>query len=74
MRYMYFGVWLIEQLNDIQVATHSCNRIRIIAITWIKLKHNNSTALERSVINNWGGLNRFYRRLTSTLSTAVVHI
>ena len=42
-----------EQPNDIRVATKSCNMKHIIAITWINLNHNSSTALERAVINDW---------------------
>ena len=45
---------LSEQPNNIRVATKSCNMKHIIRITWIDLNHNSSTALERSVINNWG--------------------
>ena len=45
---------LSEQPNDVRVATKSCNMKHIIGITWINLNHNSSTALERSVINNWG--------------------
>ena len=45
---------LSEQPNDISVATKSCNMKHIIGIIWINLYHNSSTALERSVINNWG--------------------
>ena len=43
---------LSEQPNDIRVATKSCNMKHIIAITWINLNHNSSTALERAVIND----------------------
>ena len=49
---------LSEQPNDIRVATKSCNMHdmkHIISITGINRNHNSSTALERSVLNNWGG-------------------
>ena len=46
---------LNEQPNDVRVATKSCNTKHIIGITWKNLSQNSSTALERSVINNWGG-------------------
>ena len=36
------------------VATKSCNMKLIIKINWINVNHNSSTALELSVINNWG--------------------
>ena len=43
-------------------------------INLINVNHNSSIALERSVINNWGGgLNRFYRIQTSPTASAVVH-
>ena len=45
---------LSEQPNYIQVATESCNIKRIIEIIWINVNHSISSALERSVINNWG--------------------
>ena len=46
---------LSEQPNYIRVATKSCNMKLIIRTNWINVNHNSSTALERSVINNWGG-------------------
>ena len=40
----------------------------------IRINHNRSTALERSVINYWGwGLNRFHALATLALVSAVVH-
>ena len=62
-----------EQPNYIQVATKSCNIKHIIEIIWINVNHSSSSALERSVINNWGGLNRFYMAITSPSASAVVH-
>ena len=38
----------------------------------IRINHNRSTALERSVINYWG-LNQFYMYTTLTLDSALVH-
>ena len=46
---------LSEQPNNTRVATKSCNMKLIIEITLISVNHNSSTALERSVINDWGG-------------------
>ena len=46
---------LREQPNYIQVATKSCNIKHIIEIIWINVNHSSSPALERSVLNNWGG-------------------
>ena len=43
---------LREQPNYIRVVTKSCNMKLVI---WINVNHNSSTALEWSVINNWGG-------------------
>ena len=45
---------LSEQPNDIRVATKSYNIKLIIEITCINVNYNSSSALERSVINNWG--------------------
>ena len=42
-------------------------------ITWINLNHNSSTALERSIINNCEGLNRFNMTRSSPSVSAVVH-
>ena len=44
-----------EQPIDIRVVTKSCNIKLINEVTWINVNHSSSTALERSVINNWGG-------------------
>ena len=64
---------LSEQPNYIRVATKSYNIKLHMKVTWINVNHS-SPALERSIINNWGeGLNRFYVRLTSSSSSAVVH-
>ena len=46
---------LSEQPNDIRVVTKSCNMKLKIGITWINVNQNSSTALERSVRNNWWG-------------------
>ena len=48
---------LSEQPNYTRVATKPCNMKLVIGITKISVNHNSSTALERSVINNynWGG-------------------
>ena len=72
---------LSEKPTDIRVVTKSCNIKLINEITWTNVNHSSGTALGRSVINNWcvrvcvcvGGLNRFYRYLTSPSATAVVH-
>ena len=49
---------LSEQPNDIRVVTKSCSLKLIIGVTWINVNQSSSTALERSIINNWGeGLN-----------------
>ena len=45
---------LSEQPIFIRMVTKSCNLKLINGITWINVKHSSSTALERSVINNWG--------------------
>ena len=45
---------LSEQPNYNRVATKPCNMKLVIGITLISVNHHNSTALERSVINNWG--------------------
>ena len=45
---------LSAQPNDIRVATKSCYKKHIMELTWINLNHNSSTALELSIINNWG--------------------
>ena len=45
---------LSEQPNYIRVATKPCNMKLVIRITLIRVNHNSSTALVRSVINNWG--------------------
>ena len=45
---------LSEQPNYNRVATKLCNIKLVIGITLISVNHNSSTALERSVINNWG--------------------
>ena len=42
----------------------------------MKINHNKSTALKRSVINNWGrgvGLNRFHVQATLALGSVMVH-
>ena len=39
---------------NIRVATKSCNTKLVIRIIRPNMNHNSSTALERSVINNWG--------------------
>ena len=44
--------WLGEQPNHIRVATKSYNIKLGMGITWINVNHS-SSALERSVINNW---------------------
>ena len=64
---------LSEQPNYNRVATKPCNMKLVIGITLISVNHNSSTALERSVINNWGALNRFYMAITSPSASAVVH-
>ena len=38
-----------------------------------KINHNKSTALERSVINYWGGWNQFYVYATLDLGSAGVY-
>ena len=43
-----------EQPNYNRVATKPCNKKLVIGITLISVNHYSSTALERSVINNWG--------------------
>ena len=47
-------IGLSEQANYNRVATKPCNMKLVIGITLISVNHNSSTALERSVINNWG--------------------
>ena len=48
------GLHVSEQPNYIRVATKPCNMKLVIGITLIRVNHNSSTALVRSVINNWG--------------------
>ena len=43
---------LREQLNDIRVATKSCDIKLNIGITWINVNQNSSTSLGQSAINN----------------------
>ena len=45
---------LSEQPNYNRVATKPCNMKLVIGIFLISVNHYSSTALERSVINNWG--------------------
>ena len=45
---------LSEHPNYNRVATKPCNMKLVIGITLISVNHYSSTALERSVINNWG--------------------
>ena len=55
-----------------RVVTKKCNKTSIIGIAYIKMNHNSSTALERSVINYWEGLIWFNGYPTSPSAFEVV--